>query len=162
MPITSIHYHCNVLLIDLKINLPQYIGRVLDDRVITAPVIRSAIPGGSREISGSFTSASANDLALLLRAGALPAPLKVIEERTVGPDLGSDAISMGVSAGIFGALLVLAFMVGIYGRSGFIACVGLAINRNTHPSIGFNENDWIFLRFSVWSLISPRSLHCSR
>lgn len=111
-----------------KRNIDRALAIVLDDRVVTAPVIRSAIQGGSGEISGSFTSASANDLALLLRAGALPAPLKVIEERTVGPDLGSDAISMGVSTGIVGALLVLAFMVGIYGRWGFIACVGLAVN----------------------------------
>jgi len=109
-------------------NVGRSLAIVLDDTVVTAPVIRSAITGGSGEISGSFTSASANDLALLLRAGALPAPLKVIEERTVGPDLGSDAISMGISTGIVGALLVLAFMVGIYGRWGFIACVGLAIN----------------------------------
>ncbi|OZY86975.1 protein translocase subunit SecDF [Cellvibrio mixtus] len=111
-----------------KRNVGRVLAIVLDDKVVTAPVIRSAIQGGSGEISGSFTSASANDLALLLRAGALPAPLKVIEERTVGPDLGSDAISMGISTGIVGALLVLAFMVGIYGRWGFIACIGLAIN----------------------------------
>ncbi|WP_331346199.1 protein translocase subunit SecD [Cellvibrio sp. UBA7661] len=111
-----------------KHNIGRALAIVLDDHVITAPVIRSAIQGGSGEISGSFTSASANDLALLLRAGALPAPLKVIEERTVGPDLGSDAIAMGVTTGIVGALLVLAFMVGIYGRWGLIACVGLAIN----------------------------------
>lgn len=110
----------------------QNIGRpfaiVLDGKVITAPVIRSAITGGSGEISGNFTSASANDLALLLRAGALPAPLKVIEERTVGPDLGSDSIAMGISTGILGAALVFLFMVGIYGRWGLIACTGLAIN----------------------------------
>ena len=111
-----------------KHNIGRALAIVLDDRVVTAPVIRSAIQGGSGEISGSFTSASANDLALLLRAGALPAPLKVIEERTVGPDLGSDAISMGINTGVVGALLVLAFMVGIYGRWGFIACVGLAVN----------------------------------
>jgi SecD/SecF fusion protein len=111
-----------------KHKIGRALAIVLDDRVVTAPVIRSAIQGGSGEISGSFTSASANDLALLLRAGALPAPLKMIEERTVGPDLGSDAISMGISTGIVGALLVLAFMVGIYGRWGLIACTGLAIN----------------------------------
>lgn len=111
-----------------KHNVGRVLAIVLDDKVVTAPVIRSAIQGGSGEISGSFTSASANDLALLLRAGALPAPLKVIEERTVGPDLGSDAIAMGISTGIVGALLVLAFMVGIYGRWGFIACIGLAVN----------------------------------
>lgn len=111
-----------------KHNIGRALAIVLDKQVITAPVIRSAIQGGSGEISGAFTSASANNLALLLRAGALPAPLKVIEERTVGPDLGSDAISMGISTGILGALLVLGFMVGIYGRWGFIACLGLAIN----------------------------------
>ncbi len=110
----------------------QNIGRplaiVLDNHVITAPVIRSVIAGGSGEISGSFTTAEASNLALLLRAGALPAPLQVIEERTVGPDLGSDAIAMGVSTGLLGAAMVIAFMLGIYGRWGLIACTGLAIN----------------------------------
>lgn len=109
-------------------NIGRPFAIVLDGKVITAPVIRGAITGGSGEISGNFTSASANDLALLLRAGALPAPLKVIEERTVGPDLGSDSIAMGISTGILGAVLVFVFMVGIYGRWGLIACTGLAIN----------------------------------
>ncbi len=111
-----------------KKNIGRALAIVLDNKVVTAPVIRSAIQGGSGEISGAFTSATANDLALLLRAGALPAPLKVIEERTVGPDLGSDAISMGINTGLIGAFLVFAFMVGIYGRWGFIACLGLAVN----------------------------------
>jgi len=111
-----------------KENVGRPFAIVLDGKVITAPVIRGPITGGSGEISGNFTSASANDLALLLRAGALPAPLKVIEERTVGPDLGSDSIAMGISTGILGALLVFVFMVGIYGRWGLIACTGLAIN----------------------------------
>ncbi|HSC67638.1 MAG TPA: protein translocase subunit SecD [Cellvibrio sp.] len=111
-----------------KHNIGRALAIVLDERVITAPVIRGAIQGGSGEISGAFTSADANELAVLLRAGALPAPLSVIEERTVGPDLGSDAIAMGISTGILGALLVLVFMVGIYGRWGLIACLGLAIN----------------------------------
>ncbi|MCR6651765.1 MAG: protein translocase subunit SecD [Cellvibrionaceae bacterium] len=109
-------------------NIGRPFAIVLDGKVITAPVIRSAITGGSGEISGNFTSASANDLALLLRAGALPAPLTVVEERTVGPDLGSDSIAMGISTGILGAVLVFIFMVGIYGRWGLIACTGLAIN----------------------------------
>lgn len=109
-------------------NIGRPLAIVLDDQVITAPVIRGAITGGSGEISGSFTTAEAHDLALLLRAGALPAPLEVIEERTVGPDLGSDAIAMGVTTGLIGALLVLAFMVAIYGRWGFIACTGLTLN----------------------------------
>jgi SecD/SecF fusion protein len=109
-------------------NIGRPLAIVLDDRVITAPVIRGAITGGSGEISGSFTTAEAHDLALLLRAGALPAPLEVIEERTVGPDLGSDAIAMGITTGLIGALLVLAFMVAIYGRWGLIACAGLTLN----------------------------------
>ncbi len=109
-------------------NLGRQLAVVLDDRVITAPVIRGVIAGGSGEISGRFSAAEANDLALLLRAGALPAPLDVVEERTVGPDLGSDAIAMGISTGLVGAGLVLLFMVGIYGRWGLIACVGLAIS----------------------------------
>lgn len=109
-------------------NIGRPLAIVLDERVITAPVIRGVIAGGSGEISGSFTSAEASDLALLLRAGALPAPLQVIEERTVGPDLGSDSIAMGVTTGAIGALLVIAFMLAIYGRWGVIACIGLTIN----------------------------------
>lgn len=109
-------------------NIGRPLAIVLDEKVITAPVIRSAITGGSGEISGAFTTEEAHDLALLLRAGALPAPLEVIEERTVGPDLGSDAIAMGISTGLLGALLVLIFMVTLYGRWGLIACVGLTLN----------------------------------
>lgn len=109
-------------------NIGRPLAIVLDEQVITAPVIRSVIAGGSGEISGNFTSSEASNLALLLRAGALPAPLKVIEERTVGPDLGSDAISMGISTGLLGAALVIGFMLAIYGRWGLIACAGLAVN----------------------------------
>lgn len=101
---------------------------VLDDKVITAPVIRSPITGGRGEISGGFTSREAGDLALLLRAGALPAPLKVVEQRTVGPDLGSDAIRMGVTTGLLGAALVLVFMICLYRRWGLIANTALVIN----------------------------------
>ncbi len=109
-------------------NLGRALAVVLDGKVITAPVIQSVIAGGSGEISGSFTSSEANELALLLRAGALPAPLKVIEERTVGPDLGSDSIAMGLSTGVMGTLLVFGFMLIIYGRWGVISCVALAVN----------------------------------
>lgn len=109
-------------------NIGRPLAIVLDEQVITAPVIRTAIMGGSGEISGDYTSAEASELALLLRAGALPAPLNVIEERTVGPDLGSDAIAMGLTTGLLGAALVFAFMVAIYGRWGVIACVGLGLN----------------------------------
>lgn len=109
-------------------NIGRQLAIVLDNKVVTAPVIRGEIPSGSGQISGNFTSAEASDLALLLRAGALPAPLQVIEERTVGPDLGSDAIAMGLGTGVVGVLLVFAFMVGIYGRWGLIACTALALN----------------------------------
>lgn len=109
-------------------NVGRPLAIVLDGQVLTAPVIRTAIMGGSGEISGAFSSQEAHDLALMLRAGALPVPLTVIEERTVGPDLGSDAIAMGVTTGLMGAGLVLAFMLAIYGRWGLIACAGLSLN----------------------------------
>ncbi len=109
-------------------NVGRPLAIVLDDKVLTAPVIRTTIMSGSGEISGAFSSKEAHDLALLLRAGALPVPLTVIEERTVGPDLGSDAIAMGVSTGLMGAGLVLACMLALYGRWGLIACVCLSLN----------------------------------
>lgn len=109
-------------------NVGRPFAVVLDDRVITAPVIRTPITGGAGQISGGFDVAEAQDLALLLRAGALPAPLEVVEERTVGPDLGSDAIAMGVVTGTLGAALVLAFMVVVYGRWGLIANAALLLN----------------------------------
>jgi len=109
-------------------NVGRPLAIVLDDKVITAPVIRDVIAGGRGEISGQFSAAEASQLALLLRAGALPTPLKVIEERTVGPDTGSDAISMGLYTGLLGAALVVAFLLGLYGRWGLIACAGLAVN----------------------------------
>jgi len=84
---------------------------VLDGEVISAPVIRDAIVSGSGQISGDFTFQSATDLALLLRSGALPAPLNIIEERSVGPDLGQDSINAGVIALAIGFLLVICFMI---------------------------------------------------
>ncbi|WP_322988807.1 protein translocase subunit SecDF [Hoeflea sp.] len=101
---------------------------VLDEQVISAPVIREPILGGTGQISGSFDAQSANDLAILLRAGALPATLTVIEERTVGPGLGADSVAAGEIAGIIGALLVLAFMFVAYGTLGFIANLALIAN----------------------------------
>ena len=80
---------------------------ILDDKIISAPVIREPIAGGNGQISGNFTFQSATDLALLLRSGALPAPLTIIEERTVGPDLGKDSIDAGTIALIIGFLLVI-------------------------------------------------------
>ncbi len=109
-------------------NVGRALAIVLDDKVLTAPVIRDVIAGGSGEISGSFTVKEANELALMLRAGALPVPLDVVEERSVGPDLGSDAIAMGLSAGLVGAGIVFMFMFVIYGRWGLVSTVGLGIN----------------------------------
>ncbi len=108
-------------------NIGRALAIVLDDRVLTAPVIRSMI-GANGEISGNFTVPEASNLALMLRAGALPAKLHVIEERTVGPDLGSDSIAMGLSTGLLGAGLVIAFMLLSYRSWGLIACTALGIN----------------------------------
>lgn len=101
---------------------------VLDDKVISAPRINEPILGGAGEISGSFSVQGAQDLALLLRAGALPAPLVVLEERTVGPDLGADSIQAGAVASGVGLLLVVVFMIVIYGTLGALANVALVLN----------------------------------
>ena len=101
---------------------------VLDDKVISAPVIREPILGGTGIISGNFTVKSANDLALLLRAGALPAPLVVLEERTVGPGLGADSIAAGKVASVIGLVMVVVFMVVAYGLFGLFANVALLFN----------------------------------
>ena len=111
----------------------QNVGRlfaiILDNQVISAPQIREPITGGSGQISGNFTAQSANDLAVLLRAGALPATLNIIEERTVGPGLGQDSIDAGKISGIIGGILVVAFMVVAYGFLGVIANIALAAQR---------------------------------
>ncbi|MBM3523204.1 MAG: protein translocase subunit SecD [Alphaproteobacteria bacterium] len=109
-------------------NVGQPFAIVLDGKVLTAPVIREPITGGRGQISGNFTVASANELAVLLRAGALPAPLAIVEERVVGPDLGADAIRAGVISIIAGAGLVLVFICWTYGLFGSFACIGLAAN----------------------------------
>ncbi len=101
---------------------------VLDNKVITAPVIREPILGGTGQISGNFTVQEANDLAILLRSGALPAKLTVIEERTVGASLGADSIESGKKAAIAGLLLVVAFMFVGYGLFGLFANLALLIN----------------------------------
>jgi protein-export membrane protein SecD len=101
---------------------------VLDNKVISAPVIREPILGGSGVISGSFTVQSASDLALLLRAGALPAPIAILEERTVGPDLGADSIHAGAVASIVGVVLVVVFMFLFYGLFGVFADIALLFN----------------------------------
>jgi preprotein translocase subunit SecD len=109
-------------------NVGKPFAIVLDKKVLSAPVIRDAITGGRGEISGSFTTQTASDLALLLRAGALPAPLTVIEQRSVGPDLGADSIRAGGIASALGFVLVAIFMIVIYGKFGVMADVALAIN----------------------------------
>ncbi|MDO8875454.1 MAG: protein translocase subunit SecD, partial [Pseudolabrys sp.] len=109
-------------------NVGKPFAIVLDNEVISAPVIREPILGGSGQISGSFTVQSANDLAILLRAGALPAPLTIIEERTVGPGLGADSIAKGKMSAYVGAALVVVFMIATYGIFGIFANIAVAIN----------------------------------
>jgi preprotein translocase subunit SecD len=109
-------------------NVGKLFAIVLDNKVISAPVIREPILGGSGQISGNFTVEQANDLAILLRAGALPAPLTIIEERTVGPGLGQDSINAGEHAAYAGAALVILFMLVTYGLFGLFANIAVAIN----------------------------------
>ena len=101
---------------------------VLDGKIISAPVIRDTIASGSGQISGGFTFQSATDLALLLRSGALPAPLNIIEERTVGPDLGQDSINAGMIALLIGFVLVILFILVKYKIFGLITNIALIIN----------------------------------
>src|ERR1700676_575573 len=109
-------------------NVGKPFAIVLDNKVISAPVIKEAILGGSGIISGSFTVQSARDLALLLRAGALPAPITILEERTVGPELGADSIDAGAVACVVGVVLVVIFMFLFYGLFGLFADIALMFN----------------------------------
>ena len=110
-------------------NVGKRFAIVLDGEVISAPVIREAITGGSGQISGNFTFESASDLSVLLRAGALPAPLTILEERSVGPSLGKDSINAGIYAGIIAIILVIIYMIVIYGiRFGMTANISLMVN----------------------------------
>ena len=109
-------------------NVGQPFAIVLDNEVISAPVIREPITGGAGQISGSFTVQAANDLAILLRAGALPAPLTIIEERTVGPGLGQDSIEKGELAAYVGSIMVIVFMLLTYRLFGVFANIAVAIN----------------------------------
>jgi preprotein translocase subunit SecD len=109
-------------------NVGQPFAIVLDNEVISAPVIREPITAGQGQISGNFTVQSANDLAVLLRAGALPAPLTVIEERTVGPGLGQDSIEKGELAAYVGAIMVIVFMLLTYRLFGLFANIAVMIN----------------------------------
>ena len=111
-----------------KDNVGRRFAIVLDKKVIEAPVIQTPILGGSGEIHGNFTAQSSNDLAVLLRAGALPAPLKILEERTVGAELGADSVKAGRYSALAGLVLVALFMVLRYGLFGLFADIALTLN----------------------------------
>lgn len=109
-------------------NVGVRLGIILDNKIISAPNIREPIIGGAGVINGSYTVEEANELALLLRSGSLPAPLSIIEERTVGPSLGSDSIKSGKEAIIIAFMLVLALMLILYRRFGLFAFIALIMN----------------------------------
>ncbi len=109
-------------------NVGKLFAIILDNQVISAPQIREPILGGTGQISGNFTVEGANDLAVLLRAGALPADLTIVEERTVGPSLGADSIAAGQVASLVGAVLVVICMLLVYGKLGLIANIALFAN----------------------------------
>ncbi len=109
-------------------NIGHRFAVVLDGKVIVAPVIQTPITDGSGRITGNFTSQDATDIANLLNAGALPAPMKIIEERSVGPDLGADSIKSGVYATAIGLVLVLGYMLATYGLFGLFADIAVVVN----------------------------------
>lgn len=109
-------------------NVGNRMAIVLDDKVYSAPVIRERIGGGSGQISGGFSVQQASDIAIALRSGALPAPITLLEKRSVGPSLGADSIKASMIALITGAILVVAFMVFYYGIAGFIADIAMVVN----------------------------------
>ncbi len=109
-------------------NVNRPFAIILDGKVLSAPNINEPILGGSAQISGSFTVDSANQLAISLRSGALPVDLTVVEERTVGPDLGADSIHKGVIAMLVGTVALMSFILVTYGRFGIYACIALVIN----------------------------------
>lgn len=109
-------------------NVGKRLAIVLDGTVYSAPVIREKIPSGRAQISGSFSVREANDLAIVLRAGALPAPVEIIEERIVGPSLGRDSISKGIRSTLIGGMLVFIFMAGYYLLAGLVADFAVILN----------------------------------
>ncbi len=109
-------------------NVKKRLAIVLDNKVYSAPVIQEKIAGGEARITGNFTTQKAGDLAIVLRAGALPAPVKILEERTVGPSLGADSIRKGLTSMLVGGLLVLMFMTIYYQVSGIVANIALVLN----------------------------------
>ncbi len=106
-------------------NVGRQIAIVLDGKVISAPVVQERISGGNAQISGNFTTAEAQRLAIMLRAGALPVPVEILENRSIGPTLGADSIRSGLRAGLIGAMLVLVFMLVYYGKLGVAAIAAL-------------------------------------
>ena len=109
-------------------NVKRRLAIVLDNRVYSAPVIQERIGGGRASITGSFTIQEARDLAIILRAGALPAPVEIAEERTVGPSLGQDSINQGITSFIVGGALVVVFMIAYYKGAGLLAIVAVIFN----------------------------------
>ncbi len=109
-------------------NIKKRLAIILDGNVYSAPVIQDKISGGSAQITGSFEMQEAKDLAIVLRSGSLPAPLKMLQNVTVGPSLGRDSINAGINAGLIGALLVIVFMIVYYKMSGLIADFALVLN----------------------------------
>ena len=109
-------------------NVKKRLAIILDNNVYSAPVIQERIAGGRAQITGNFTTQEAHDLAIVLRAGALPAPVKILEKRTVGPTLGEDSIRKGITSVIIGGLLVVLFMVFYYKLSGIVADIALFLN----------------------------------
>jgi preprotein translocase subunit SecD len=109
-------------------NVRRRLAIVLDNRVYSAPVIQERIAGGRASITGSFDIKEARDLAIILRAGALPAPVEIVEERTVGPSLGQDSIRQGINSFIIGGALVIVFMIAYYKGAGVVAVVALLFN----------------------------------
>ncbi|QWV95217.1 protein translocase subunit SecD [Geomonas oryzisoli] len=109
-------------------NVGKRFAIVLDNNIYSAPVIRERISGGSAQISGSFTEKEAADLAIVLRAGSLPAPVKILQNVTVGPSLGRDSIHKGLMAGLIGVVLVVSFMALYYKLSGMVANLGMVLN----------------------------------
>jgi SecD/SecF fusion protein len=109
-------------------NIGRRIAIVLDSKVRSAPVVQSKIPGGEGRITGLDSDEEAGDIAIVLRAGALPAPFQIVEERTVGPSLGRDSVESGARAALIGFILTLAFMVMYYKWSGTLACAAMVLN----------------------------------
>jgi preprotein translocase subunit SecD len=109
-------------------NIKKRLAIILDNNIYSAPVIQDRIAGGNAQITGSFTTQEANDLAIVLRAGALPAPVRTLQDLTVGPSLGQDSIRMGIQATILAGILVIIFMMVYYRMSGIIADMALVLN----------------------------------